>query len=40
MKLQQASRKRTKIRMLLQGTSGSGKTMSALKIAKGLSNGD
>jgi hypothetical protein len=40
MKLQQASRKRTKIRMLLQGTSGSGKTMSALRIAQGLSDGD
>lgn len=36
MKLEQAQRKRAKIKMGLQGPSGSGKTMSALMIAFGL----
>jgi len=36
MKLQQAERKRAKIRMALQGPSGSGKTYSALLLAYGL----
>lgn len=36
MQLQQASRKKAKIKMCLQGPSGSGKTMSALLIAYGL----
>ncbi len=36
MQLQQASRKRAKIKMALQGPSGSGKTMSALLAAFGL----
>src|SRR4051812_15857592 len=38
MQLQQASRKRAKIKMALQGPSGSGKTYSALLIAFGLCN--
>ena len=38
MQLQQASKKRAKIKMALQGTSGSGKTYSALLIAYGLTN--
>lgn len=38
MKLEQAQRKRAKIKMGLQGPSGSGKTMSALLIAFGLCN--
>lgn len=38
MKLEQAQRKRAKIKMGLQGPSGSGKTMSALLIAYGLCN--
>lgn len=36
MELQQASRKKAKIKMALQGPSGSGKTMSAILIAHGL----
>lgn len=36
MQLQQANRKKAKIKMALQGPSGSGKTMSALLIASGL----
>ena len=36
MKLQQATRKRAKIRALLQGSSGSGKTYSSLLLAHGL----
>jgi len=36
MKLQTAARKRAKIKMALQGPSGSGKSFSALQIAKGL----
>ena len=36
MKLEQASRKRAKIRLGLQGPSGSGKTYSALLLAYGL----
>ena len=38
MKLEQASRKRAKIKMALQGPSGAGKTMSALLLAYGLCN--
>ena len=38
MQLQQASRKRARIKMALQGPSGSGKTMSALLAAFGLCN--
>ncbi len=38
MQLQQASRKRAKIKMAIQGPSGSGKTMGALYIAYGLCN--
>lgn len=38
MQLQQASKKRAKIKMALQGPSGSGKTYSALLIAYGLTN--
>lgn len=36
MKLQIAARKRAKIKMALQGPSGSGKSFSAPQIAKGL----
>jgi hypothetical protein len=38
MELQQASRKRARIKMALQGPSGSGKTMGALLVAFGLIN--
>jgi hypothetical protein len=38
MQLQQASRKRARIKMALQGPSGSGKTMSSLLVAFGLCN--
>lgn len=38
MKLQQATRKRAKIRVCLQGPSGSGKTYSSLLLAHGLCN--
>ncbi len=38
MQLQQASRKRARIKMALQGPSGSGKTMGALLVAFGLCN--
>src|SRR5438045_6523149 len=38
MQLQQASRKRARIKMALQGPSGSGKTMTALLVAFGLCN--
>jgi len=38
MQLQQASKKRAKIKMALQGPSGSGKTYSALLIAYGITN--
>ena len=38
MQLQQASKKRAKIKMALQGISGSGKTYSALLIAYGITN--
>ncbi|MDP3946519.1 MAG: AAA family ATPase [Lutibacter sp.] len=38
MELQQATRKRAKIRALLQGSSGSGKTYSSLLLAYGLCN--
>lgn len=40
MELRKSERKRAKIKMALQGSSGSGKSMSALLIAKGLSNDD
>lgn len=40
MQLQKANRQRSKMRLLLQGASGSGKTMSALLLAHGLSGGD
>jgi hypothetical protein len=36
MKLQTAQRKRAKIKMVLQGPSGSGKSFSAPQIANGL----
>ena len=35
-KIQKASRQKTKMRLLLSGASGSGKTYSALLVAKGL----
>lgn len=38
MQLRQSQRKKAKIKMALQGSSGSGKSMSALLIAKGLTN--
>ena len=38
MKLRQSARSHAKIKMALQGSSGSGKTMSALLLAKGLTN--
>lgn len=38
MKLRQSERKQAKIKMALQGSSGSGKSMSALLLAKGLTN--
>jgi len=38
MKLRQSARSQAKIKMALQGSSGSGKTMSALLLAKGLTN--
>lgn len=40
MKLRKSQRKNAKIKMALQGSSGSGKTYSSLLIAKGLTNGD
>ena len=40
MELRKSERSKAKIKMALQGSSGSGKTMSALLVAKGLSNGD
>ena len=40
MKLRKSSRKKSKIKMALQGSSGSGKTYSALLLAKGMLNGD
>ncbi len=40
MELKQSQRNRAKIKMALQGASGSGKTMSALLLAQGLTNGD
>lgn len=40
MQLRQSERKKAKIKMALQGSSGSGKTMSALLLANGLSNGN
>ncbi len=40
MKLRKSERKRAKIKMALQGSSGSGKTMSSLLLAKGLTQGD
>ncbi len=38
MKLRQSQRKQAKIKMALQGSAGSGKSMSALLLAKGLTN--
>ncbi|MFK5878501.1 MAG: AAA family ATPase [Flavobacteriaceae bacterium] len=38
--LRQSERKNAKIKMALQGSAGSGKTMGALLLAKGLTNGD
>lgn len=38
MKLRQSQRKQAKIKMALQGSAGAGKTMSALLLAKGLTN--
>ncbi len=40
MKLRKSQRKNAKIKMALQGSSGSGKTYSSLLIAKGLTDGD
>lgn len=40
MELRQSERKKAKIKMALQGSSGSGKTYSSLLLAKGLTNGD
>ncbi len=40
MELRKSERKRAKIKMALQGSSGSGKTMSSLLLAKGLTNGN
>lgn len=40
MQLRQSQRKRAKIKMALQGSAGSGKTMSALLLAKGLTDND
>ncbi|WP_316931922.1 AAA family ATPase [Rufibacter radiotolerans] len=40
MELRKANRQRSKIRLLLQSPSGGGKTMSALLIAKGITEGD
>jgi hypothetical protein len=40
MELRKANRRRSKIRLLLQSPSGGGKTMSALLIAKGITEGD
>ena len=40
MQLIQSQRKHCKIKMALQGCSGSGKTFSSLLLAKGLANGD
>lgn len=40
MELRKSERKKAKIKIALQGSAGSGKTMSALLLAKGLTNGD
>lgn len=40
MQLRQSERKQAKIKMALQGASGSGKTYSSLLLAKGLTDGD
>ena len=40
MQLRQSERKKAKIKMALQGSAGSGKTMSALLLANGLTNGE
>ena len=40
MKLRKSARKQAKIKMALQGSAGSGKTMSSLLLAKGLTNND
>ena len=36
MTIEKATRKKQKLRLLIEGAAGSGKTMTALKIAKGL----
>ena len=38
MQLRQSERKQAKIKMALQGSSGSGKSLSSLLLAKGLTN--
>jgi len=40
MKLQQATRQQARIRLGIQGSAGSGKTIGALQVAYGLANGD
>jgi hypothetical protein len=40
MQLRKSARKQAKIKMALQGSAGSGKTMSSLLLAKGLTNND
>ncbi|MBV7270145.1 AAA family ATPase [Winogradskyella luteola] len=40
MQLRKSERKKAKIKLALQGSSGSGKTYSSLLLAKGLTNGD
>ena len=40
MQLRLSERKRAKIKMALQGASGTGKTYSSLLLAKGLTNGE
>lgn len=40
MQLRQSERKKAKIKMALQGSAGSGKSMSALLLANGLTNGE
>src|SRR5690554_303740 len=40
MKLRQSERRKAKIKMALQGASGTGKTMSSLLLAQGLTNGN
>lgn len=40
MKIRRSERKQAKIKLAIQGSSGSGKTYSSLQLAKGLTNGD